>query len=266
MRAEAELVACACSAISELGFEGATVLLNDRRIITKIAQSIISGKEGEVLRILDKREKIGDEAAVELLVAAGADKAGAKKLISALTSVKGNEEALAVAGKYSSEAAQSLKEIISLLDEYGKIDVKVDLSLVRGLDYYTGRYDNLLSMYGQSDCAVGISLGFERLMTLAGEKKLEKSGVFVACVKDEFYQYALSLASKFREAGVCAQTDLNGRNLKKQMEYAADCCQWIAIVGEREKKEGKVTLRNLESGKEELLSAKQAIERMEKKN
>lgn len=54
------------------------------------------------------------------------------------------------------------------------------------------------------------------------------------------------------------QTDLNARNLKKQMEYAAGCCRFIAVVGEREKKEGKVTLRDLESGKEELVSVEQA--------
>ena len=278
-RAEAELIACACSAISELGFSGATVRLNDRRIITAIAASLLSGRESAVLRILDKREKIGDGACVEQLVAAGTKQKDAQRLVGAITAAKDNSDALLVALKYSPEAAVSLREIIALLKEYGDFDVKVDLSLVRGLDYYTGaifeislgkemgsvagggRYDNLLSIYGQGDSAAGISLGIERLLSLMGARAPAKRGVFVAAAKDEYYNYALQVAAKLRAAGVECQTDLNARNLKKQMDYAATCCRFIAVVGEREKKEGNVTLRDLGSGKEEMLSVEQAIVR-----
>ena len=281
VRAEAELIACAVSAVEKLGFSGAVVRLNDRRIITKIAQTLLSGKEGVVLRILDKREKIGDEAAVEMLVAAGAGKKESLALVSSLTLAGKNESRLLVAKEYSPEAAESLREILALVKEYSpSINVEVDLSLVRGLDYYTGaifeislgpqmgsvagggRYDNLLSMYGQGDYAVGISLGFERLMVLMGGRKPEKRGVFVACVKDEFYPYAVSIAAKLRASGIEAQTDLNGRNLKKQMEYAAGACAYIAIVGEKEKKEGKLTLRDLETGKEGVCSVEEAAKKI----
>ena len=280
VRAEAELLACATAAIAELGFSGATVRLNDRRIITRIAESILPGKESEVLRILDKREKIGDNAVVELLVASGVKKEAGKMLLAELTAAGDNEGKLALAGKYSPEGATSLREILSLANEYSPdMNVKIDLSLVRGLDYYTGaifeitlgqgmgsvagggRYDNLLAMYGQADSAVGISLGFERLMALLGERPVEKSGVFVATAKGEFYAYALSIAAKFREAGIATQTDLNARSLNKQMELAASACKYIAVVGEREKKEGKVTLRNLETGKEEMLPVGEAVEK-----
>jgi histidyl-tRNA synthetase len=98
-------------------------------------------------------------------------------------------------------------------------------------------------------------------MVLMKERAAEKRGVFVAAVKDEFYSYALSVAAKLRAEGVEAQTDLNARSLKKQMEYAAASCKYIAIVGEREKKGKKVTLRDLGSGKEELLSIDEAAER-----
>ena len=278
IRAEAELIACAVCAIEELGFSGAVVRLNDRRVISAIASELLSGKEGEVLRILDKREKIGDAATVEMLVAAGANQKDAQKLVADLTAAGKNDARLALAAKYSSEAAESLKEILALVKEYSAgIKIEIDLSLVRGLGYYTGaifeislgkemgsvagggRYDNLLSMYGQADSAVGISLGFERLMALMGGRVQEKRGVFVAAVKDEFYPYALQVAAKLRASGVECQTDLNARNLKKQMDYASGSCKYIAVVGEREKKEGKMTLRDLESGKEELLSVEEAI-------
>ena len=84
VRAEAELIAAALAAISELGFTGATVRLNDRRIISAIAMKLLEGKEGEVLRIIDKKDKIGEDATVEMLVGIGARKDAAAKLVADL--------------------------------------------------------------------------------------------------------------------------------------------------------------------------------------
>ena len=283
MRAEAELIACACTAIEELGFSGATVRLNDRRIISAIAGKLMPGKEGAILRVLDKREKIGNENAVAMLVELGAKREVAKKLIDELTGGSSNAAKLKFAVIYSPEAAKDLQQIIDMVKEYdAKIKIELDFSLVRGLDYYTGpifeiklsdeigsvggggRYDNLLSMYGQGDSAVGISLGIERLMALMKDRKSEKKGVFVAAVEDALYPYALQVASSLRSDGIPAQTDLNGRNLKKQIEYAASSCAWLVVVGEKEKKEKKITLRNLESGKEEMMSAEEAVKKIKK--
>jgi histidyl-tRNA synthetase len=281
VRAEAELIAAATTAISKLGFSGATVKLNDRRIISAIASRLLAGKEGEVLRILDKREKIGNDATVSMLVSAGAKEKDAKRLMVDLTKADGNEAKLRVAESYSPEAAKSLGEILELVPQYSEgIKVELDFSLVRGLDYYTGaifeislgkemgsvsgggRYDGLLAMYGQGDSAVGISLGIERLLALMKEKEMKKTGVFVANVKDEQYGYALSVASELREAGIPAQTDLNARKFGKQLEFASASCKWIAVVGEREKKEKKVTLKDLETGKEEACSVEEAIRKV----
>lgn len=281
MRAEAELIAAACAALNGLGFTSATVRLNDRRIISAIASKLLSGKEGAVLRILDKREKIGNDDAVAMLVELGAKKDAATKLVEELAQKGTNAQKLRVASSYSPEAAKDLQQIVDLTKEYdSKIKIELDFSLVRGLDYYTGpifeiklsdemgsvggggRYDNLLSMYGQGDTAVGISLGIERLMALLKERRIEKKGVFVAVVEDAFYPYALQVASSLREAGIPTQTDLNGRNLKKQLEYAAASCAWLIVVGEKEKKEKKVTLRDLETGKEEMVSVEEAVKKV----
>ena len=283
VRAEAELIAAAWTALSALGFSGGAVRLNDRRIISAIAARLLPGKEGQILRILDKREKIGNESAVAMLVGIGADIEKSRKLVEDLTDGKDNRAKLELAAFYSPEASQDLAQLLALLVEYSdEINVELDFSLVRGLDYYTGpifeiklsneigsvggggRYDNLLAMYGQPDCAVGISLGIERLLALMGKGEAKKSGIFVAAAKDEFYPYALNVASQFRAAGIPAQTDLNGRNLKKQMEFAASSCAWIAVVGEREKKEKKVTLRNLQTGKEEAVSVEEAVKLLKK--
>ncbi len=289
VRAEAELISCACEALSALGFTGATVRINDRRLISSIAASILSGKEGQLLRLLDKKGKISRERMMEdfeeLL---DDDEIETREpiekfanFLDSVESVSSNKQKLELAREYSPEAADGLKEIMALVEKYNKsLKLEIDFSLVRGLDYYTGpifeitlsdeigsvagggRYDGLLAMYGQGDSAVGISLGIERLLFLMKEKKMPKKGVFVACVKDENYDYALEIAAKFRAAGISAQTDLNERNLKKQMEFAAGACAWIAVVGEKEIKEGKVTLRNLESGKEEMMDIESAIKKV----
>jgi len=118
MRAEAELIACSCDAISSLGFKGATVRLNDRRIISAIAGKLLSGKEGAVLRILDKREKIGDATAEAELVKLGAKEKDAKKLVGELSAKGSNETKLGLAAAYSKEAAKDLAEILALLPKY----------------------------------------------------------------------------------------------------------------------------------------------------
>lgn len=288
VRAEAELIAAACSAISELGFSGAVVRLNDRRLVSSMATSILPGREGQLLRLLDKKGKISksdmleqfDELLEDDELEVGKAKKEFESFLKNADAASGNKEKLQLAEKYSQEAAKDLKELLGLLPEYSKgIKVELDFSLVRGLDYYTGaifeislgkemgsvagggRYDGLLSMYGQGDSAVGISLGIERLLALMKEKEIEKTGVFVANVSDEYYAYALQVASKFREAGIVAQTDLNSRKFGKQMENASASSAWIAVVGEREAKEEKVTLKNLKSGKEEMLGVEEAIKR-----
>ena len=88
--------------------------------------------------------------------------------------------------------------------------------------------------------------------------------LFVATISEEFYSYALQVASTLRIAGIPTQTDLNDRNLKKQIEYAASSCAWLIVVGEKEKKEKKVTLRNLETGKEEMVNVEEAVKKIER--
>lgn len=289
VRAEAELIACACEALSALGFSGATVKINDRRLISSIAASILPDREGALLRLLDKKGKITREKMTrefeELL---DDDEIETREpiekfanFLDSVESLNSNKQRLELAGEYSPEAADGLKAIIALVGKYDKaLKLEIDFSLVRGLDYYTGpifeislskeigsvagggRYDGLLAMYGQGDSAVGISLGIERLLFLMKDKKMPKKGVFVACVKEENYDYSLEVAAKLRAAGLQVQTDLNERNLKKQMEFAAGACAWIAVVGEKEIKEKKVTLRNLESGKEEMMAVEEAIKKV----
>jgi len=283
MRCEAELLCAAYDALTALGFRDLKVLLNSRKILDALATKLdIENKKEAVFRLLDKIDKAGQEKVrAEMEEVIGAQKA--RELFAALGAKGDAKGRLTAAKKISEEGAKELEEIISLCP----FGIEIDLELVRGLGYYTGpifeikggegigsiagggRYDNLLGLYGQPDYAAGISLGVERIMTLIKERKAEAkktyTKVLVANVKPEFYRNAMEIAAQLRAGGIAAETDLNGRNLRKQFDYAnALGIRYVAIIGEREIKEKKVTLRDMESGKEKSISVEDAIKELEK--
>jgi histidyl-tRNA synthetase len=282
MRCEAELLRLARDLCVAFGFENPKIMLNNRKILDGVAAKlgVDAAARDEVYRVLDKLDKIGEDEVIKLLREILGKKAD--EVVKLIKAKGGNREKLALAEGYSPEGAQELTEILALCDFH----VEVDLFLARGLGYYTGpvfeivpsegigtvmaggRYDNLLGVYGQAAPAVGISVGIERLVTLISErnkaaKKAEKktdSVVFVAPVKHESYKYALEVAAAFRAAGIPCETDLNERHIRKQFEYANSLgIRYAAVVGSREEAEKKVTLHDMQSGKEEALPFDAAI-------
>ncbi|MFH1260899.1 MAG: histidine--tRNA ligase [Candidatus Micrarchaeota archaeon] len=281
MRCEAEVLSLAKDVCSAFGFNKPRILLNNRKILDGIAAKMgIEDKKSEVFRILDKLDKAGEKAVAEMLTEVLGVKS--KELLKIIKSKGTNRQKLELASKYSEDGARELGEILALCN----FDIEVDLFLVRGLGYYTGpvyeiklsddigtvvaggRYDNLLQTYGQAAPATGISVGIERLVTLMSEKKKSAnvvkkkttSQLFVAAVKPEFYKNAVEVASEFRTAGILCETDLNERNLRKQLDYVNVLgIPFAAIIGEREIKEKSVTLKNMISGKEESVKIKDAI-------
>ncbi len=271
MRAEAELLTMANEICADFGFKKPKIMLNNRKILEELAKKVGFVKQkDDVLRLLDKMDKIGQEAVEEGL----RDILGvrADELMEYTANGRSNEEKLESVRKISAEGVSEIEEILSFCD----FPIEIDLSMVRGLGYYTGpvyeiklsddigtviaggRYDNLLSIYGREDYATGISVGIERLITLILEKRKSRkktySRVFVACAKQDFYKDSLQLANYFRKNGIAVETDLNGRNLRKQFDYANSLSiQYAIIVGQREIDSGKFTLRNMETGKEESL-------------
>ncbi len=294
MECEAELLACACECLNALGFDSYAIILNNRKILDAIIERVGIGK-GEasaVFRSLDKLEKIGVEEVNKELREKKIEENKISGLLKAIESKEGmNEERLKKMSEFVGECdgLKELRDLLSACVRYGVSGrVKVDFGLVRGLGYYTGpvfeikagagigsvsgggRYDNLIESYGaQKTPAVGISLGIERLLFLLDEKerkqKKTKTQVFVAAVKPELKQKAVEIAGEFRKAGIRVQVDLMGRNLRKQFEYAnALGVRFMAVVGEKELSEGKIVLKNLESGVEEKKTVEEAINEMRK--
>jgi len=281
MRCEAELLALGVAVCREFGFEKPKILLNNRKILDAMADSLgIGKKRDEIFRILDKLDKVGEAEVERLLRESLGNKADA--FLSIIRSGSTNEEKLAIAQKYSEDGASELRQIIGLCP----FEITIDLFLVRGLGYYTGptyeiklsgdmgtvlgggRYDGLLGIYGAEAPATGISVGLERLITLIAERSAEgrrktSTRVLVASVKPDFYAYASEIASKLRAAGIAAECDLNERNLRKQFDYAnALSIPYVAVVGQKEMESEGITLKDMGSGKEESLTLKDALKRL----
>lgn len=281
MRSEAELLSIARDVCVSFGFDKPKIMLNNRKILDGIASSLgIEGEDkGEMFRVLDKLDKIG-EAEVEKVLREFLGKK-TDELLKIIRAKGENKTKLEIAKKYSLDGAKEVEEILSLCD----FDVEFDMFLVRGLGYYTGpvyeiklskdigtviaggRYDNLLGVYGQGSPAVGISVGIERLTTLITEREKERrkteTRLLIAAVKPEQYPESVRAAERFRKAGISCETDLNERNLRKQFDYAnALGIPYVAVLGEKEISQKKITLKDMKSGKEELVSMEQAIERV----
>lgn len=295
MRAEAELLAMASEALRALGIAGFTIHLNNRKILSGLVAALAPGAPvGPIFRALDKLDKVGVEGVrAELTSKAGLSPDAASALLDLVHSAgASNEQALHAAAQYSAEGAHELTHILQLLrDEHGLSDARIDLSLVRGLGYYTGpifeikagggigsvagggRYDDLLGLYGQPDCAVGLSLGIERLWYLKEQALAPGAGgsgraapatptqVMVVAVKPELAPKATALASDLRRMGVRAESDLAGRPMRKQLDHVnALGIPYALVVGEQELKSGQFTLKSMASGEQKSLSLEQVAE------
>ncbi len=299
MRSEAELIAAAIEALRELGFSNFEVRLNNRKLLNAFFSEagITEEKRLAVFRSLDKLTKMGEGVVRAELKEKGVDEAGIDALLGFGEISGSNDEKLKKVrdeveeNSEGKEGVAELEEILKLLQLYEAakgVELVLDFSLVRGLDYYTGpifeivvpdggvgsvagggRYDALIGLYGAQPLpATGISLGIERIievMRAKGMLKKVKTGckVFVAAVKPEFYEYAVKVLQELRKAGVNAEADVMGRNLRKQLDYAnAMGIPFVAVVGEKEMNAGTVMLRDFASGKEEQISVSDVAKRL----
>ncbi|MBI2079960.1 histidine--tRNA ligase [Candidatus Micrarchaeota archaeon] len=279
MRSDAEIISVTIEVIKKLGFEKQTVVLNNRTILDALAEELgFADKKAEVFRLLDKLDKLGENEVKKQIKGVIGEKP-VKELFELLKTKGTNEEKLKSVEQLAPDAVKELRQII----QFCNFPVEVDFALVRGLGYYTGpvfevklsdnlgsvagggRYDNLLSLYGQGDYATGIGIGIERLIVLIKELKKanpEKTytNVLVATVKPEFYNNTLEFAAKLREEGINVEVDLNERNLRKQFDYAnALSIPYVVVLGEKEIKEKLYTLKNMQTGKEDKLTFQDVI-------
>lgn len=271
--ADAECVAALCEALEQLGFKEIKVRLNNRKLLQALflKAGVKEAQLLEAFRSVDKMDKIGADGVKRELE----DKKISWKGIEEIIKLKGDVLENIEDNYGAVEGLAELKEFLKYakilgIDKY----LEIDLSLVRGLEYYTGpvfevmlgdaklscggggRYDKLIKILGGPDLpATGISIGLNRVVGLMEEKKMFKADlrkkVFVASVNDFVRGDAAKICQRLRKDGIIAETDLADRKLSKQMEYAAALnFAYVIIVGPKELESGKAKVRDMKTGKE----------------
>lgn len=290
---EVELVQMIDTVFQKFGIR-VSIKINNRKILTGIAEII--GEADKIVDItvaIDKLDKIGlDNVNVEL-ASKGIPQEAIDKLQPIILLNGSNEEKLATLKNVLAASETGLKGveesefILKTIAGLGiKSEVELDLTLARGLNYYTGaifevkaldvqigsisgggRYDNLTGVFGMDGMSgVGISFGADRIYDVLNQLDLyPKEAVngtqllFVNFGEAEA-AYVLPILSQARAAGIRAEIYPDAAKMKKQMSYAnAKMVPFVAIVGENEMKEGKVTLKNMASGEQSLVTPDELV-------
>ncbi len=290
---DAEAIAAPALALERIGIKDYTILLSSRVILDAILKvfGIPAEKLAVAIRGIDKLEKIGRDEVAKLLIAAGAAAGKAEELLNFISEEQSNEERLAKvanAAPDAGEEARRLSALIGLLSQYGLSGkISVDFSLARGLDYYTGgvwefvlmeegrrlpsiasggRYDGLMALYSKNSIpAVGTAIGVTRVFEVIGRRTFIKTyaKIHIAYIKEENLKYAMQTAVAMRSAGISVDLGLTKRALAKQLEYVNGMAiPYTAILGNKEREAGKIRLRNMINGEEEIIGVEEAIQKL----
>lgn len=287
--ADAEVIDASAAILRRSGLPDFTVKIGDRRVVEDYVRKRIGIHDQEriveLMRALDKVEK---KTAEELRSEYAAKGFEAKQLdeVLAFGRLRGTpDEVMAKASELKLESVGELRTLADNLDSRGLKNVEYNMSIVRGIDYYTGivfeaadaknprlgslfgggRYDALPKIFGRPDLsATGAAGGIERTAMSLGESGGALAPeVYIAVAGTSVSSYALKVQKALREAGVSCEASLGAKALSRQMEDASRLgAAWTVIAGEKEAKSDSVTLRDMKTGKEELLPLSEAISRL----
>ncbi|MBR6519500.1 MAG: histidine--tRNA ligase [Paludibacteraceae bacterium] len=291
---EAEMIEMIDQAFQKFGIE-VVIKLNNRKVLAGIAEWI--GEADRIIDItvaIDKMDKIGLDKVNEEMMAKGIPAEAVEKLKPILLLEGTNEEKVARLREVLAESAtaqKGLDELEEVLRYVGESDVKcgveLDLTLARGLNYYTGailevkalgvemgsisgggRYDNLTGIFGLPGVSgVGFSFGADRIydvLTMLDKFPKEATAgtrVIFLSFDQKGLDYCRPLVREVRRAGIAAEIYPEIAKMKKQMTYADNNqIPYVAIVGDSEMEVGKVMLKNMASGEQQLLSVGEVID------
>ena len=270
------------------------IKINNRKILTGIAEVI--GEADKIVDItvaIDKLDKIGLEAVNDELRANGLSDAAIEKLQPIIKLEGTNDEKLQTIREVLGGSETGLKGvaecqyILDMLKGTLKNEIQLDLTLARGLNYYTGaifevkaldvqigsitgggRYDNLTGIFGMPGLSgVGISFGADRIydvlnqLDLYPEEAVSTTQLIFINFGEKETAYCLPIARKARERGIRTEVFPDAVKMKKQMSYAnAKNIAFVALAGDNEMAEGKVTLKNMLTGEQKLLTPEELID------
>ncbi len=291
---EVELMQIVDTVFTKLGVR-VSIKINNRKILTGIAEVI--GEAEKIVDItvaIDKLDKIGIDNVNEELRNNGISEEAISKLQPIISLSGTNEEKLAVIAQVLAESETGLKgveETRFILDTLKQVglnnEIELDLTLARGLNYYTGaifevkaldtpmgsitgggRYDNLTGIFGLPGLSgVGISFGADRIydvlnaLDLYPKEAINATQVLFINFGDAETAYCLPIATKARQAGIRTEIFPDKAKMKKQMSYAnAKGIPYVALAGENEINAGKITLKNMATGEQQMVTAEELVE------
>ena len=271
------------------------IKINNRKILSGIAEVI--GEADKIVDItvaIDKLDKIGLDNVNEELRQGGISDEAIEKLQPIISLQGTNEEKLQTieqvlaTSEIGVKGVEETRFILQTLEHIGlQNEIQLDLTLARGLNYYTGaifevkaldtpmgsitgggRYDNLTGIFGMPGLSgVGISFGADRIydvlnaLDLYPKETLNTTQLLFINFGDAETAYCLPILAKARQNGIRTEIFPDAAKMKKQMSYAtAKHIPYVALTGENEIKEGKVTLKNMETGEQQLVTPDELIE------
>jgi histidyl-tRNA synthetase len=279
---EVEIFSVICTVLKRLGFNDFIIRLNHRQLLKELldACEIQENFHVDALTAIDKLDKIGIEGVEKELKERGIQSSQTNKIIRVFERLnkKENHIILEEVEKYLGRKTQSIANLENLLKLSENPHLKLDVSLARGLSYYTGaimevavqdlsgslggggRYDHLIGMFSKEQIpACGFSLGLERILVVMEERNLlpkefQTIDVMVTVWNENTISESLKLAEFLRNEGLKVLVYPEAEKLNKQLKYASQIgVPYVCILGESEISEGKVSLKNMLSGTQEKL-------------
>lgn len=273
---------------SSLGIKGVTLKINNRKILAGIAEVMgVSDHLIDFTVALDKLDKIGYDGVVKELEEKGFPSTAIDKIAPLIALSGSAKERLIQLTDFlvdSTIGLEGVKEVSFVIDQLAalgvtKIQYAVDVTLARGLNYYTGcifevappegvkmgsiggggRYDNLTAGFGMKNMSgVGISFGFDRIYLVLEELNLfpesvqNQTQILCLNLEEETAFLGNQLVSQLRINGLRAEFYPDTAKMKKQLSYANQKqIPWVILIGEQEQKNGTIVLKNMESGEQE---------------
>ena len=298
---EAEIPAIISQTFTRLGLRRFQIRVNNRKILNGFyAMQGLSGKSGDIMRTVDKLDKIGSEKVGQLLVEdLGLTREQAEEILTFIAIKGGNQAVLAALEGYRGrnevfdQGLDELTTVVKYLSAFGVAEEKfaVDLTIARGLDYYTGtvyettlldhpeigsvcsggRYDNLAEYYTDKILpGVGISIGLTRLFYVLNEQGMlnpelntAPADVLILPMTEDLSP-AIALATQLRQAGVRTQLYTEQKKFKQKMSYADKLgVPYVVFLGEEEVAAGVVACKDMASGEQTKMDFSATLARIQ---
>ncbi|MGE0772405.1 MAG: histidine--tRNA ligase [Cyclobacteriaceae bacterium] len=295
---EAEIILMIKEVFGKLGIADYTIKINHRGVLTGIAELVkAKGKEGALFVAIDKLDKIGEGAVREELANKGFDQSGIDTLFNLLKTEGSNSEKLTklseqfIGNAHGEKGVADLRETFQLLGDAGgnQDHLEFDISLARGLSYYTGaifevkvnnvsigsvsgggRYDNLTGVFGMPGVSgVGISFGVDRLYDVMEELNLfpadtlVSTQVLIAHLDSNCKRYGLTVLQQLRNHEISSEIYPDDAKVKKQFDFAnKKFIPFVIVIGTDEMTSGKLTFKDMKTGTQSSLRIEEIVHQL----